>query len=128
MTFKRTLLNTMAFTCLTIMHAFGQSASVTFEQWISIRQAGSPILSPDGNHVLYSVTSTDWQENAYDSEYWLVKKDKAPIQLTRTTKGSSSGAKWSPDGQWIGFLADRGQKTQIYIMSVDGGEAMSTTN
>lgn len=128
MTFKRTLLNTMAFTCLTIMNTFGQSASVSFEQWISIRQAGSPILSPDGSHVLYSVTSTDWQENAYDSEYWLVKKDKAPIQLTRTTKGSSSGAEWSPDGQWIGFLADRGQKTQIYILSIDGGEAMAITN
>lgn len=107
----------------------GQNSSISFEQWISLRQAGSPLISPDGNHVLYSVTSTEWKENSYDTEYWLLRKGSLQaIQLTRTNKGSSSGARWSPDSKRIGFLADRGNKAQIQLISLDGGEAMEITN
>ncbi|MEO5583232.1 MAG: S9 family peptidase [Saprospiraceae bacterium] len=106
----------------------GQSSSISFEQWISLKQAGNPLISPDGSQVLYSVTSTDWKENAYDTEYWLAKKDRQPIQITRTNKGSSSGAEWNPESKWIGFMSDRGNKQQIYIISAEGGEALAITN
>jgi dipeptidyl aminopeptidase/acylaminoacyl peptidase len=107
----------------------GQNSSISFEQWISLKQAGNPLISPDGNHILYSVTSTDWKENSYDTEYWLIRKgSQQPVQWTRTNKASSSGARWSPDSKWIGFLADRGNKSQIYLISVEGGEAMMISN
>ena len=110
------------------MDSISQSSSTSFEQWISLKHVSNPILSPDGNGVVYTLTSTDWKENAYDSEYWLAKKDKQPIQLTQTSKASSTGATWSPDSKWIGFLADRGNKTQIYIIAAEGGEAIAITN
>lgn len=105
-----------------------QNSTVRFEEWISLKQSGNPIISPDGNNIVYSVTSTDWKENTYDTEYWLIKKEGKPIQITRTAKGSSNGAKWSPDSKWIAFLADRGNKNQIHLLSVDGGEAFFITN
>nr|MBP6796363.1 PD40 domain-containing protein [Saprospiraceae bacterium] len=105
-----------------------QHSTVRFEEWISLKQSGNPIISPDGNHIVYSVTSTDWKENSYDTEYWLINKEGKPFQITRTTKGNSNGAKWSPDSKWIAFLADRGNKNQIYLLSVDGGEAFFITN
>ncbi|HTI09830.1 MAG TPA: S9 family peptidase [Puia sp.] len=107
--------------------AQSQSSSVSFEKWLSLRQAGAAILSPDGAYIAYTVTSTDWKENTYDVEIWLHEKGRPPFQLTRTGKGSSTSPNWSPDSKWIAFLADRGDKSQIYLISIQGGEAFPLT-
>src|SRR5574339_384665 len=104
-----------------------KEASVSFEKWISLKNVGSPIISPDGKIIVYNVTSTDWTENAYDTELWMVKEGEAPVQLTRTNKGSSGNSAFTPDGKFISFVADRGNKRQIYIISVNGGEALQVT-
>jgi dipeptidyl aminopeptidase/acylaminoacyl peptidase len=103
------------------------SQSISFEQWLSLRQAGSAVISPDGQNVAFSVTSTDWKENAYNTEIWLARKGATPFQLTRTPKGSSTSPQWSPDNKWIAFLSDRGNKSQLYLISADGGEAFPLT-
>ena len=48
-----------------------KAASVSFEKWISLKQASTPIISPNGRHVVYSITSTDWANNTYDTELWF---------------------------------------------------------
>jgi dipeptidyl aminopeptidase/acylaminoacyl peptidase len=86
-----------------------------------------PLISPDGKTVVYSVSSTDWTNNSYDSELWMSRDGAEPVQLTRTNKGSSSNARFTPDSRFVSFLADRGEKTQLYIISVNGGEALQVT-
>ena len=102
-----------------------RDASVSFEKWISLKNVGSPIISPDGKIIVYNVTSTDWAENAYDTELWMVKEGEAPVQLTRTNKGSSANSAFTPDGKFISFVADRGNKRQIYLISVNGGRSIT---
>ncbi|HEX6179994.1 MAG TPA: S9 family peptidase, partial [Chitinophagaceae bacterium] len=75
----------------------------------------------------YTVSSTDWTNNSYDSELWMSRDGGAPFQLTRTDKGSSFGPRFTPDSKFISFLADRGQKNQVYLIAVNGGEAMQMT-
>ena len=104
-----------------------KNASVSFEKWISLKSVGNPVISPDGKTVVYSVNSTDWANNTYDSELWMWREGIEPVQLTRTSKGNSFGARITPDSRHISFLADRGEKTQLYIISVNGGEAMQVT-
>lgn len=114
--------------CILSLFAMAQrGASVSFEKWISLKGVGAPLLSPDGRTVVYPLTSTDWAANNYDTELWLSRDGHAPIQLTRTAKGSSSNPRFSPDGRWVSFLADRGEKTQLFIIAVSGGEAMPVT-
>ena len=114
---------------LFVMGSFAQKGStVKFEQWLSLKQSGSPVISYDGKDVAYTLTSTDWKNNTYDSEIWLSHQGDTPFQLTQTPKGSSNAAQFSPDGKWLGFLADRGDKTQLYIISPLGGEAMQVTH
>ncbi len=110
--------------------SYSQLTSVSFEQWISLKQVSGPVISPDGKLIVYSVTSTDWADNQYNSELWLAKANESSkgFQLTRTSKGSSNTARFSPDGKWISFLADRGNKRQIFIISPIGGEAMPITS
>jgi dipeptidyl aminopeptidase/acylaminoacyl peptidase len=99
----------------------------TFEDVISLRSVGTAVVSPDGKTVAFTVTSTDWSDNRFDTEIWLAKEGRKPFPLTNTSKSNSTGALFSPDGQWIAFLADRGSKNQIHIMRVDGGEARMIT-
>ena len=105
-----------------------QNAATTFEQWISLKQAGGVQVSPDGKHLAYTVTSTNWSANNYDTEVWLSRDGGKPFQLTQTQNGSSNAAAFSPDSKWISFLADRGNKTQLFLVSVEGGEAFAITN
>jgi len=104
-----------------------KNASVSFEKWLSLKQPGAPVISPNGKYIAYTVTSTDWANNGYDTELWLSKEGEEPIQLTRTIKGSSSAPAFTPDNRYISFLSDRGEKTQLYIIPVHGGEALQVT-
>ncbi|MEJ0054570.1 MAG: hypothetical protein WDN75_02370 [Bacteroidota bacterium] len=99
----------------------------SFEQLLSLRSVGNPVLSPDGKQVAFTVQTTDWNENRFDTEIWISKDGNKPFQLTNTAKGSSTGISFSPDGQWLAFMADRGGKTQIHVMRIEGGEARAVT-
>ncbi len=104
-----------------------QKVTTSFEKWISLKQAGAFNISPDGKSIVYSVTSTDWSANAYDNELWLSRNGEKPFRLTNTVTGSSNNGTFSPNSQWLSFLADRGNKNQIYLISVHGGEAFPIT-
>lgn len=104
-----------------------KNASVSFEKWISLKGVFAPVISSDGKTIVYTVGTTDWSSNGYDSELWMARDGQTPIQLTRTPKGSSFSARFTPDSRFVSFLADRGEKTQLYIISVYGGEALQVT-
>lgn len=106
----------------------GSGKNPSFEEVISLHSVGSPVISPDGKNVVFSVSTTDWKNNRYDSELWISKDGQPPFQLTNTPEGSSSSPQWSPDGQWITFLAKRGEKTQLHAVRLAGGEARSISD
>jgi dipeptidyl aminopeptidase/acylaminoacyl peptidase len=99
----------------------------TFEEVISLRSVGGVTMSPDGKNIAYTVQTTDWIDNRFDSEIWLSKNGEDPFQVTHTYKNSSTNPAFSPDGKWIAFLADRGKKNQIYVLRLAGGEAKMVT-
>jgi len=109
------------------IYAVGQHVP-TFEEVISLRSVGGASISPDGKNVVYGVQTTDWNENRYDTELWLSRNGEPGFQLTNTPKGNSSGGNFSPDGKWIAFTANRGNKAQIHVIRTDGGEARVVTN
>jgi len=99
----------------------------SFEDIMSLRDIGGVAIAPDGGAIVYTVSSTDWDDNRYDTELWLVRPGEEPFQLTRTADGSSSSPSWSPDGKWIAFAASRGDDRQIYLIGPRGGEAWPLT-
>ncbi len=124
MTRSLLLLITLSFSAI----GFAQKgASVSFEKWLSLKRVGDPIISPDGRTIVYSLLTTDWANNAYDSELWMSRDGETPVQLTRTNKNSSFAARFTPDSRFVSFLADRGDKTQLYLIAVAGGEALQVT-
>jgi dipeptidyl aminopeptidase/acylaminoacyl peptidase len=99
----------------------------SFRDVLSLQSVGGVAVSPDGSAVAYTVRSTDWDENGYDTEIWLAPSEGPPFQLTRTAEGSSGSPQWSPDGRWLAFTADRGAGNQVFVISPRGGEALAVT-
>ena len=36
--------------------------------------------------------------------------------------------RWSPDGKWMAFISNRGGQTDLWMMPVEGGNAIRLTN
>ena len=79
----------------------------TLDEGLSLRTIGSPKISPDGRFVVYQERETNWKDNEFVRQLWLVNVATGKsIQLTRGKK-SAGGAEWSPDGQWLAFVTER---------------------
>jgi dipeptidyl aminopeptidase/acylaminoacyl peptidase len=107
----------------------------TIDQALEMKSAFSPRISPDGRRVVYEVVSTNWEDNSFDRNLWIVDVNGGEPRPLTTAKKSSTNADWSPDGKWIAFLSDRpaqisgspADKRQLYIISADSGEARQIT-
>jgi dipeptidyl aminopeptidase/acylaminoacyl peptidase len=99
----------------------------TIDELLSLKRVGSPAISPDGRLVAYTVRDTDWDDDAYETQIWIVPAAGGePRQITRGDK-PSSGPAWSRDGRWLAFLSERGAKRQVYRIDPTGGEAEALT-
>ena len=91
-----------------------------------------PVLSPDGNTLVYVATSANPAEDKSQSDLWRVHQDGTHrMRLTDTPKHDESRPQWSPDGTSIAFLSDRGgedAKTQVWLIPAKGGKARRLTN
>ncbi|HZS10100.1 MAG TPA: S9 family peptidase [Blastocatellia bacterium] len=118
----------LSLSLLICLSASAQHRVPTVDDLLMIKQAGGAQISPDGSRVAYTVTETDFKQDAYVSHVWLAEaKSGKTFQLTRGDK-SANNPQWSPDGEWLAFTTDRvGGKNQIFAIHPDGGEAVQLT-
>jgi dipeptidyl aminopeptidase/acylaminoacyl peptidase len=129
----------------------------TLDESLQLKALAGARISPDARFVAYRIRETDWKENAYVRQIWLVNIATGQSrQLTRGKK-SSDNPEWSPNGQWLAFITERepaaippvdAEKSadaasakkdekksspakpaarQIWLISPDGGEAWQLT-
>jgi dipeptidyl aminopeptidase/acylaminoacyl peptidase len=116
-------------------NATQNATAPTIDQSLEMKGAFSPEISPDGKRVVYEVSRTNWEDNAFERDLWIADAATGDGHQLTASKKSSTNASWSPDGKWIAFLSDRpGQisgspegKKQIYVIAADGGEARQLT-
>ncbi len=88
-------------------------------------------ISPDGKRAIYALRTnesneTDKLDFDYRSHLWLTDFQGVK-QLTRGME-SVGGASWSADSKQITFARNVKGKSQIFIMPLDGGEAIQLTD
>jgi dipeptidyl aminopeptidase/acylaminoacyl peptidase len=88
-------------------HAQAMKHVPTLDESLSLKSINSPMISPDGHFVAYRMNETNWKDNDFISQIWLVNiATGANFQLTRGKHGPGA-AEWSPDGKWLAFVAER---------------------
>jgi Tol biopolymer transport system component len=105
--------------------------AINLDDLARIQRVSSPVVSPDGDWVVYSVGQVDTKEDKTLSHLWMVKWDgSVRLQLTYGKEGAST-PKFSPDGRYISFLSSRpgaAKGDQVWVMDRRGGEAEQLTN
>jgi dipeptidyl aminopeptidase/acylaminoacyl peptidase len=90
-------------------------------------RVSDPQVSPDGNWIVFGVSSLDEAANRRRSDLWIVgAAGGEPRQLT-THPASEFNARWAPDGSGVYFLSNRSGTSQVWWISVSGGEARQVT-
>src|SRR6478735_10488752 len=61
----------------------------TIDELISLKRAGSPVISPDGRAVAYTIRETNWDDDRYETEIWIANVATGTSrQLTNAAKSS----------------------------------------
>ncbi len=96
---------------------------------LNVPTLGDPQLAPGGRELLYVQSEADWEQDRRITHIWRTDIGTGRVtQLTQGDKGETS-PRWSPDGEYIAFLAQRGddEHSQVYLLSARGGEAWVLT-
>ena len=97
-----------------------QDGKLTPEVLMALGSVSSPVVSPDGSKVLYSVAFTSIEQNKSNAELWVMDIDGGnPVRLTQSPK-SEYNAAWIDGGNKIAFLYPENGKMQIFVMNADG--------
>ncbi|GLB58837.1 alpha/beta hydrolase family protein [Cytobacillus sp. NCCP-133] len=94
-----------------------------------LKSVADPQLSSNGTDLAYVETRMLQEENTYSSNLFYINtsKENKPVQWTYG-KHRDHSPRWSPNGEMLAFVSDRGEKPQIYIISKTGGEARQLTH
>src|SRR6202051_4400174 len=94
---------------LSVAEAIPPVKPITHQTLWMMKRVGTPVVSPDGKWVVYSVLEPAYETDKAVSDLWLVSTDglKPPRRITNT-KAPEDDVDWSPHSARIAFSTKRG--------------------
>jgi dipeptidyl aminopeptidase/acylaminoacyl peptidase len=100
---------------------------MSFDDMIKLHRISGVAVSRDGKWVAYAAATPDLDANRNVSNVWVVSATGGdPLQVSQG--GRDSAPAWSPDGKTLAFLSARDGSSQVYLLSMEGGEAKKFTH
>ena len=107
---------------LAVPAAAQERRAMTTDDGLDMIRVGGATISPDGSWVLFSKSELDWGENERKTTWWRVPTGGGePYRFIGEEGGS--GFQFSPDGSMLSFTRSVDEKSQLFLMRTDGGEA-----
>ncbi len=109
----------------------GKQSKIQVTDLTKIKQISNVIASPDGKMAIYALKTIEVNgenklEYDYKSHLWLT--DYETSQQLTFGQESESNFSWSPDSKKIAFTRAVKGKSQIFVLPLNGGEAMQLTD
>jgi dipeptidyl aminopeptidase/acylaminoacyl peptidase len=126
----RLLLIVITLSCF-FVPAYAQKRKITEKDLFNFQWIADPQVAPDGSRVAFVRVSVNSRKDGYDTAIWTVST--ATGESRQMTAGPRDGQpRWSPDGKYLCFVrspeaAGRPEPAQLFMMSMDGGEAWQFT-
>jgi len=98
------------------------------ETYMEMESIGSPNISPDGRHILFTRGWVDKKSDRSRSNLWIVDIEGKRVRELTHGNWRDFSPVWSPDGKRIAFLSDRDETTQIHVMWLDTREVAQLTH
>jgi dipeptidyl aminopeptidase/acylaminoacyl peptidase len=101
--------------------------------------ASGPQFSPDGRWIAYVASRSGAQESSYtdisedrNTDIYVVSADGGTSRRLTTNPAPDSNPRWSPDGQWIAYVANNdpkswAAKSEIMVVAAAGGAPRNLT-
>ncbi|HET7873819.1 MAG TPA: S9 family peptidase [Terriglobales bacterium] len=109
---------------LILMVCLGQTVGqvkhpFTFEDMMALRRISGPVISPDGQWVLFSAVDVDLVANKKTPHLWVVRLSGGEAKLLTNDPAGEDRGRWSPDGKRFLFLSARGGSQQVWVAEFD---------
>jgi dipeptidyl aminopeptidase/acylaminoacyl peptidase len=89
---------------------------LTTEHYLNWERVSDAQISPDGSRIVYTRQAVNQAEDKWESSLWILNADGSQHRFL--VKGS--GARWSPDGKRLMYLAEGEPKgPQLFVRWVD---------
>jgi dipeptidyl aminopeptidase/acylaminoacyl peptidase len=105
---------------LSVLPVFAQSKHpFTFDDMMSLKRVGEPIVSPDGKWVLFSAVDVELATNKKTPHIWVVPTAGGESRVVIAGQDADR-PRWSPVGNQFLFLSNKEGGSQIWIADFDG--------
>ena len=102
--------------------------STTVTDLFNLQMIQSAQISPNGRFVAFVVSSYNEAEDADNHHIWLYNRATDSSRQITFGKHTHANPIWSPDGSSLAFISSRSGKGQLFLLSMEGGEARPLTD
>ncbi|MEH2243998.1 S9 family peptidase [Nostoc sp.] len=99
---------------------------INLDDLSALHQVSEPQISQDGAWIVYTVKSTDINNDSVNNHIYMTSWDGSRTLKLTNSKDSESSPRFSPDGKYLTFLSSRqsgSEGNQIWLLNLAGGEA-----
>ncbi|MEH2451114.1 S9 family peptidase [Nostoc sp.] len=99
---------------------------INLDDLSALHQVSEPQISQDGAWIVYTVKSTDINNDSVNNHIYMTSWDGSRTLKLTNSKDSESSPRFSPDGKYLTFLSSRQSESegnQIWLLNLAGGEA-----
>ncbi len=93
-----------------------------------VKAIGGPHWSPDGKHILFTVSTPDLASGKTETDVYVVGSDGTGLRQMTRFEGPDSDPRWAPDGKSFLFVSTRKDGGQVWQMPIEGGDPKRLTS